>query len=102
MVGEMLAGPLVGAAFCGLDDSKGNWGHLIYAIDPDLLGDREVFEANVSRAADKVRSTKRLPGVDEIMVPGERGSRIAQKSLDDGMIEVEDNLLAELRKVAAK
>jgi LDH2 family malate/lactate/ureidoglycolate dehydrogenase len=102
MIGEILAGPLVGAAFCGLDDSKGNWGHLIFAIDPDLLGDREEFLANVRRAREKVKSTKRLPGVDEILVPGERGSRIAQESLEDETIDVEDNLLAELRKVAGK
>jgi len=49
MIGEILAGPLVGAAFCGQGDSKGNWGHLIFAIDPDLLGDRDEFLANVKR-----------------------------------------------------
>lgn len=100
MVGELMAGPLVGAAFCGLDDSKGNWGHLIFAIDPDLLGDREEFIANVDRAVQKVKSTKRLPGVDEILVPGERGSRNAKQCLESGEIDIEDNLLAELRKAA--
>jgi L-2-hydroxycarboxylate dehydrogenase (NAD+) len=100
MIGELLAGPLVGAAFCGLDDSKGNWGHLIFAIDPDLLGDRDEFIANVNRSIEKVKSTKRLPGVEEILVPGERGSRAARECLDKGVIDIEDNLLAELRKVA--
>jgi L-2-hydroxycarboxylate dehydrogenase (NAD+) len=100
MIGEILAGPLVGAAFCGHGDSKGNWGHLIFAIDPDLLGDRDEFTANVARIIDKVKSTKRLPGVDEILVPGERGSTAARHCLESGEIEIEDNLLAELRKVA--
>jgi L-2-hydroxycarboxylate dehydrogenase (NAD+) len=102
MVGEILAGPLVGAAFCGLGDSKGNWGHLIFAIDPDLLGDREEFQANVKLVIDRVKSTKRLPGVDEILVPGERGSRIARECLENGEIDIEDNLLTELRKVAER
>ncbi|MDW5561944.1 MAG: Ldh family oxidoreductase [Methanomassiliicoccus sp.] len=102
MIGEILAGPLVGAAFCGLGDSKGNWGHLIYAIDPDLLGDRDEFLANVKQVMGRVRSTRRLPGVDEIMVPGERGSRTARECLERGEIEIEDNLLAELRKVAER
>jgi LDH2 family malate/lactate/ureidoglycolate dehydrogenase len=102
MICEMMAGPLVGAAFCGLDDSKGNWGHLLFAIDPELLGDREEFQTNVTRAMEKVKASKRLPGVDEILVPGERGSRISQTYLDDGTIEIEDNLLVELRKVAQR
>jgi L-2-hydroxycarboxylate dehydrogenase (NAD+) len=102
MIGEILAGPLVGAAFCGLGDSKGNWGHMIFAIDPDLLGDRDEFQANVRRVIDRVKSTKRLPGVDEILVPGERGSRTARERLESGEIDIEDNLLAELRKVAGR
>jgi L-2-hydroxycarboxylate dehydrogenase (NAD+) len=102
MIGEILAGPLVGAAFCGLGDSKGNWGHLIFAIDPDLLGDRDEFLANVKQVIGKVKSTRRLPGVDEILVPGERGSRTARECLGEGEIDIEDNLLAELRKVAGE
>ena len=98
MMGEILAGPLVGAAFCGLGDSKGNWGHLIFAIDPDLLGDRDEFQANVKRVIGRVRTTRRLPGVEEILVPGERGSRTARERLEKGEIDIEDNLLAELRK----
>ncbi len=81
-------------------DSKGNWGHLIFAIDPDLLGDRDEFQANVKRVIGRVKSTRRLPGVDEILVPGERGSRTARECLEKGEIDIEDNLLAELRKVA--
>jgi LDH2 family malate/lactate/ureidoglycolate dehydrogenase len=102
MIVEIMAGPLAGAAFCGQEDSKMNWGHLIFAIDPDLLIDRDEFLVNVREVIGKVKSTKRLPGVDEIMVPGERGSRIAQVCLEHGEIDLEGNLLAELRNVAGK
>lgn len=102
MMVEILAGPLVGASFSGQVDSKGNWGHLIFAIDPDLLGNKDEFMANVGRVIEKVKSTKRLPGVDEILVPGERSSRMAEKCLDEQEIEIEENLLTELRKVAKK
>jgi L-2-hydroxycarboxylate dehydrogenase (NAD+) len=100
MIGEILAGPLVGAAFCGLGDSKGNWGHLIFAIDPELLMDRKEFVKNVSAIVQKVKSTKKLPGVEEIFTPGEKESRLARERKETGMIDVEDNLLAELRKKA--
>ena len=100
MIVEIMAGPLAGASFSGQSDSKGNWGHMMFAIDPDLLGDREEFLANVEKMIVKVKSTKRLPGVDEILVPGERGSRTVRESLENGEIDIEDNLLEELRKVA--
>jgi L-2-hydroxycarboxylate dehydrogenase (NAD+) len=101
LIGEILAGPLVGAAFCGIGDSKGNWGHLVFAIDPGLLTDSKKFTGNVSEITRKVKSTKKLPGVDEIFVPGEKESRLVRERHKSGMIEVEENLLAELRKVAS-
>lgn len=101
MICEILAGPLVGAAFCGIGDSKGNWGHLIFAIDPELITNRQELARNVSAMIRKVKSTKRLPGVEEIFVPGEKESRLARERRETGMIDIEDNLLAALRKVAA-
>jgi LDH2 family malate/lactate/ureidoglycolate dehydrogenase len=102
LIAEILAGPLVGAAFCGIGDSKGNWGHLIFAIDPELLTERDKLASNVSEIINKVKSTKKLPGVEEIFMPGERESRLAREREESGLIEVEDNLLAELRKVVGK
>ncbi|MFZ3156809.1 MAG: Ldh family oxidoreductase [Smithella sp.] len=100
LIGEILAGPLVGAAFCGIGDSKGNWGHLIFAIDPELLTDRNTLSCNVSEIIRKVKSTKKLTGVDEIFVPGERESVLARQRRESGLIEMEDNLLTELHRVA--
>lgn len=100
LMNEILGGPLVGAAFCGLGDSKGNWGHLIYAIDPDLLGEREEFIKNVGEIITRIKGTKKLPGVGEIFLPGERGAGRARKHRESGLVEIEDNLLAELRNVA--
>jgi LDH2 family malate/lactate/ureidoglycolate dehydrogenase len=39
---ELLAGPLVGAAVADKLEAK-NWGNLVIAVDPDLLGDREAI-----------------------------------------------------------
>jgi LDH2 family malate/lactate/ureidoglycolate dehydrogenase len=100
LICEILAGPLVGAAFCGIGDSKGNWGHLIFAVDPELLIGRAQLIERVSEMVRKVKSTKKLPGVEEIFVPGERESRMARQRRATGIIDVEDNLLAELRKVS--
>jgi len=100
MIVEILAGPLVGAACAGVGDPGRNWGHLAMAFDPDLFGDRKEFINNVTTLIQKVKATKRLPDVDEIFVPGERGNRKAERIIASGIIEIEDNLLEELRKVA--
>jgi len=100
MIVEILAGPLVGAACAGAGDPIKNWGHLVLAIDPSLFGDREEFINNVTALIGKVKATKRLPGVDEIFVPGERGNRQTARIRESGTIEIEDNLLEELRKAA--
>jgi LDH2 family malate/lactate/ureidoglycolate dehydrogenase len=100
MMIEILAGPLVGAACAGVGDSSKNWGHLLLAIDPGLLGDREDFINNVMTLIERVKNTKKLPGVPEIFAPGERGNRQTGRAISSGKIEIEENLLEELKKVA--
>jgi len=102
MIVEILAGPLVGAAFCGIGNSKGNWGHLLYAIDPEILVDRDDFLKNATRLIAKVKAAKRLEGVPEILTPGENGTARMRRCIESGEIEIEDNLLRELRAVAAR
>ncbi|MBI5605514.1 MAG: Ldh family oxidoreductase [Deltaproteobacteria bacterium] len=97
---EILAGPLVCAACAGVGDPAKNWGHLVLAIDPNLFGDRDEFIRNVTALIEKIKATKKLPGIEEIFVPGERGNRQAAEIRASGRIEVEDNLLEELRKAA--
>lgn len=100
MIVEILGGPLVGAACAGVGDSSKNWGHLVVAIDPGLLGDRDEFIDHVTTLIHQVKGTKKLPNVDEIFVPGERGNRMTEKAENSGEIEIEANLLEALKKVA--
>ena len=96
---EVLTGPLVGASFTGIGDTAKNWGNLIVALDPELLTDKEQFKKNVSVMAQKVKATKKLLGVKEIFVPGERGDRLTKERMASGTIDIEDNLYHELQKV---
>lgn len=101
MMVQVLAGPLIGAAFMGEGDSDKNWGgHLIIAIDPEILGGREALMASVKTMIEKVKATKKLPGVEEILVPSERGDRLTVEVEQNGIIELENNLYAELQKAA--
>ena len=91
---EILSGVLVGAV------PSGTWGNLIFAIAPSLLADPETFRENVSDLMARIHGARKLPGVERILLPGERGDRLAQERLKTGEIEIEDNLLAAFRKAA--
>ena len=99
MIIEVLTGPLVAASFAGIGGVWGNRGNLVFAIDPGLLIDKAEFKKNASKLVQKVKSTKKLSGVEEIYAPGERGGRLTQERLESGEIEIEDNLYTELKKV---
>jgi L-2-hydroxycarboxylate dehydrogenase (NAD+) len=99
MMVEILTGPLVAASFTGIGDTETNWGNLVYVIDPNLLVDVKTFKSQVSQMVEKVKSTKKLPGVDEIFVPGEMGNKLTKQCLESDEIEVEDNLLNKIKEI---
>jgi L-2-hydroxycarboxylate dehydrogenase (NAD+) len=75
----LLAGTLNGAAmgrdvvdFNADDTSVTNTGHAIVAISLDAFGDVNGFKSSVDALARDLRSSKRLPGVDRIWLPGEQ------------------------------
>jgi len=101
MMVQAFTGPLMGAYFTGVGDVAGNWGgHFILAVNPDLFMGAEAMKKGVTQMIEKVKSTKKLPGIEEIYVPGERGNKLTQETLSSGEIEIEDNLYAGLEKVA--
>lgn len=59
-------------------------------IDPKLLTTRQEFKKKTSKLVKRIQRAKRLPGVKEIFVAGERGNKLTQKRLKAG--EIEDNL----------
>jgi hypothetical protein len=51
---------------------------------------------------DRVKSAERLPGVNEILLPSERGNRVAKQHTDSGMVPIEANLYHNLKVMASK
>lgn len=99
MMVEILAGILTGSSFAGIGEGK-DWGNLIFVIDPKLLGTKQEFEKKVTQLIKGVKKSKKLPGVEEVLVPGERGDRLTKERLKKGEIEIEANLYQKLKKVA--
>ncbi|MBI2414572.1 Ldh family oxidoreductase [candidate division WWE3 bacterium] len=97
LVVQILAGAFVSAE--SFNDDSVNAGNLVIAIDPKIFGDLDEFKHKVSGIVSKIKLARKIEGVTEIQVPGEGGNNKTKKAYESGEIEVEDNLLNELKKV---
>jgi LDH2 family malate/lactate/ureidoglycolate dehydrogenase len=91
---QIIGGALVGGDFLNKSDNNGN---VVIAINPEAMIGRHRFIEETTKMAKAIRRAKKLDGVEEVMVPGERGDRIRSKVLEAGEIEIEDNLLNSLK-----
>ncbi|MEP5155381.1 Ldh family oxidoreductase [Planktotalea sp.] len=103
----ILAGTLNGAAFgrnvvdFNADaTTKTNTGQFIIALDIKAFADPEVFRAGIDQLWDEMKSSPRLPGVEEIRIPGERMDAIRAERAASG-IPIAAALKAELDTLAA-
>jgi L-2-hydroxycarboxylate dehydrogenase (NAD+) len=88
----LLAGTLNGAAF-GRDvvdfnadaTTETNTGHFIVAVDVARFTALDVFKAEVDRHLRDLRASERLPGIDEIRIPGEQRVGRYESRLRDGV-----------------
>ena len=104
----LLGGVLNGAAFGrdvvdfnADDSSETNTGHFMVAIDIARFLPLATFTAEVDRHVRDFRQSKRLPGVDEIRLPGDRRAQCREERLRDG-VPIAPALLAQLDKLAAE
>jgi L-2-hydroxycarboxylate dehydrogenase (NAD+) len=102
----LLAGTLNGAAF-GKDvidfnaDSKSltNTGHAIAAVNIAAFANVAEFKHGVDEIWEQMKSSPRLPGVDEIRLPGERSAKIFEERMARG-VAVSTELRRTLDEVA--
>lgn len=76
MVVDTLAGVLTGAGFgLGGGVTHAKCGQFFWALDVEIFMPHAAFLARVDEEIDQVKQGKRAEGVEEILVPGERGQR---------------------------
>jgi LDH2 family malate/lactate/ureidoglycolate dehydrogenase len=104
----LLAGPLNRAAFgrdvvdFNADDaSETNTGHFIVALDVARFLPLDAYKAEVDRHIAELKGSARLPGVDEIRMPGERRRACREERTRDG-IRLSGALMAQLDKLAGE
>lgn len=105
MIG-LLAGALNNAAvgkgtidFNAHHDLITNTGQTIIAVDPSAFGDREQFVARVTTLVDDLKASSKLPGVNQIRVPGDGAARVMAERLSQG-IPISAELQASLNSCA--
>lgn len=108
LVFGILAGTLNGAAFGrNIVDFNAdattvtNTGHMIIALDIKAFTDPVAFKTEVDTIWEQMKSSPRMPGVDEIRLPGERLHRVTTERTASG-IPLSDPLRAQLAELAAE
>ena len=91
MIG-LLAGALNNAAvgkgtidFNAHHDLITNTGQTIIAVDPSAFGDQDQFIERVIALVDDLKASSKLPGVNEIRVPGDGAARVTAERLAYGI-----------------
>lgn len=95
MVVEVLAGPLLGAAFCDCETFDQEWSSTVLALDPSLLVDRMRFKRSCSDMILKMKSARSSDG-QPIRLPGERARDAYRKAQRRGCLDVDDAVLRKL------
>jgi len=97
---DCLAGGLTWAGCSRDQPTRGANGFLAIAVKIDDFVPREEFETEVAQLVAWVKAGRRLPGVEEIFVPGELEARRRWQLQRDGIV-VDDPLWQELAQAAA-
>jgi len=88
-------GSYVGSMYKNLD-RKQDVGHFFCLFDIEAFMDLPQFIERIDETIDRIKAGKKRPGVEEILIPGERSSRIARLNKSRG-IAIAEPTLAELQ-----
>ncbi|SDL38496.1 Ldh family oxidoreductase [Aliiruegeria lutimaris] len=100
---EILASVLVSnPAISGvLSGGKGAMNGAALAIRIEAFSDPEVFASQIAKLASSLKALPKAPGTEQILMPGERGFRLAEERNKTG-IPIAEGTLNRLADMAAK
>jgi LDH2 family malate/lactate/ureidoglycolate dehydrogenase len=77
-------GSSIGSMYKNLD-RKQDVGHFFCLLDIEAFMDVAEFKTRIDEMIDRIKACRKRPGVEEILVPGERSSRTARENLERGI-----------------
>ena len=100
LVVDALAGVLTGANFArDAAVNNGKEGQFFLAIDPEIFMPADEYRARMDAVIEQVHDTEKLPGTDDILVPGERGQRRRRQMVEKGGVPLGDVTWQTMEKV---
>jgi uncharacterized oxidoreductase len=98
---DIIAGMLSGGGVCRADAPEDFSNALfLLAVDVEPLVARSVYDSELATLRDHIKSSRRAPGVDEILLPGEFEARTRAQRAD--AIEIETTTWQELGVLAQR
>jgi uncharacterized oxidoreductase len=98
---DVFGGILSASGVCRDDVPRGANGLWMYLVDLAHVVDRPDYDALMDRYVTYIKSSKRQPGVEEILMPGEIELRRQEERARNG-IDIPDETWRQLRELAAK
>ncbi len=92
----LVSNPVISKALSG---EKGAMNGAALAIRIDSFGDPAVFAQHITDLAIQLKKLPKTPGTEEILMPGERGFRLSDHRMQNG-IPIADGTLKRLAEVA--
>jgi LDH2 family malate/lactate/ureidoglycolate dehydrogenase len=89
-------GSEIGSMYKDLDRAQ-NVGHFFCLFDVEAFLPRDRYNDRMDSLIERLKANTRQPGVEEIVIPGERSERKAEAARADGIL-VGDETVAELEK----
>lgn len=87
---DMFAGILSGSGVCRTDLPRGSNGVWMYFLDISQFVPREQFDALVVKYVDWIKSSRTMPGVEAILMPGEIEKNRQMQREAEGIVVAEE------------
>jgi L-2-hydroxycarboxylate dehydrogenase (NAD+) len=96
---EILAGSFVRAKMGSKIETGNDRGFLFIAINPEIFVDINIFKEEISALIKEIKTSKKVAGVEEILVPGERGHKLMKANLEKGYFEIDEKIIKDIKNL---
>lgn len=98
---DVFCGMITGSGICRTDRSPGANGVWLYLLDIERFTTRAEYDALTEKYTEHMKSCRRMPGVDEILLPGEIEARRKLQREAEG-IAIPDETWRQINELADK